>query len=98
VLNLSYQRQLIPQKLVLDLNGRDVLSSDTSRTITDTSNVQAISERFDYGATFMLGLRYTFGPVSAQRQSGDRPRDGQWQGRGRGGGGRGGYGGGDASE
>jgi outer membrane receptor protein involved in Fe transport len=98
VLNLSYQRQLIPQKLVLDLNGRDVLSSDTSRTITDTSNVQAISERFDYGATFMLGLRYTFGPVSAQRQSGDRPRDGQWQGRGRGGSGRGGYGGGDASE
>ncbi len=95
VLNLSYQRQLIPQKLVLDINGRDVLSSDTSRTITDTSNVQAISERFDYGATFMMGLRYTFGPVSAQRQSGDR----QWQGRGRGGGNRGGggFGGGDDS-
>lgn len=95
VLNLSYQRQLIPQKLVLDINGRDVLNSDTSRTVTDTSNVQAINERYDYGATFMLGLRYTFGPVSAQRQSGDQPRDGQWQGRGRGGGGRNGFGGGD---
>lgn len=95
VLNLSYQRQLIPQKLVLDFNARDVLSSDTSRTITDTSNVQAINERYDYGATFMVGLRYTFGPVTAQRQSGDR----QWQGRGRGGGGRGGFGsGGDNSE
>jgi outer membrane receptor protein involved in Fe transport len=92
VLNLSWQRQLIPQKLVLDINGRDVLSSDTSRTITDTSNVQAINERYDYGATFMLGLRYTFGPVSAQRQSGDR----QGQGRGRGGNrGGGGFGGGD---
>ena len=97
VLNLSYQRQLIPQKLVLDINGRDVLSSETPRTITDTSNVQGISERYDFGATFMVGLRYTFGPVAPQRQSGDR----QWQGRGgRGGGnggGRGGFGGGDDS-
>jgi len=96
VLNLSYQRQLIPQKLVLDINGRDVLSSDESRTITDTSNVKAINERYDYGATFMLGLRYTFGAV-AQRQSGDRPDDRQWQGRGRGGRG-GGFGGGDGPE
>jgi hypothetical protein len=89
VLNLSYQRDLIPRKLVLDINGRDVLSSDTSRTITDTSNVQAINERYDFGATFMVGLRYTFGPVS--RQSDDGNDGHRWQGRG----GRRGYGGGE---
>ncbi len=98
VLNLSYQRQLIPQKLVLNINGTDVLSSDTSRTITDTSNVQAINERYDFGATFMVGLRYTFGPAAPQRQSGDRQWQGRGQGRGQGGGGgRGGFGGGDNS-
>jgi len=83
VLNLSYQRDLIPRKLVLDINGRDVLSSDTSRTITDTSNVQAINERYDFGATFMIGLRYTFGP--AARPSDDGSDSHRWQGRDRGG-------------
>lgn len=66
-LNLSYQYQIVPNKLQLNANARDVLSSQGARSVTETSTLYAVSDREDYGASFMLALRYTFGPTPPQR-------------------------------
>ncbi|MDI7776396.1 TonB-dependent receptor [Asticcacaulis sp. EMRT-3] len=94
-LNLSYQRQIIPNKLMLNFSARDVLKGQGSRSVTDTSTVQSVSENFDYGAAFMMSLRYTFGAVPQARPDDDRgPRPGGRGGYGGHEGGGGGYGGG----
>lgn len=62
-LNLSYQYQIVPNKAQLTFNARDVLSGEGTRSVTRTSTVYNVAERYDYGATFMMALRYTFGPA-----------------------------------
>ncbi|HWU49523.1 MAG TPA: TonB-dependent receptor [Asticcacaulis sp.] len=76
-LNLSYQYQIVPNKVQVTMNARDILASEGGRSVTQTSTVYNVVDRYDYGATFMLALRYTFGAPRDPQPDQDRRRDNQ---------------------
>jgi outer membrane receptor for ferrienterochelin and colicin len=99
-MTLSYTHQFIPNKFVLTVNAQNILESQETKRLRETSVQRGFSENFDPGASVMISLRYTFGQVRQQKRGpgGQMYRnDGQGGGRnggGQGGGGRGGGGGG----
>jgi outer membrane receptor protein involved in Fe transport len=76
-LNLSYQRQITPNKLQLTINARDVLASEGGRSVTKTSTVYNVTERYDDGASLMLSLRYVLGAPHAPSPDQDKRRGDQ---------------------
>ncbi len=98
-MNFSWVHQIVPNKFVLTANMSNVLLTHPMERVINDSVTRAFQEPYDEGASFMLSLRYIFGPVATHGQGGfhgGRGGGGGFGG-GQGGGGYGGPGGGGGS-
>ena len=87
--NMSYRRQVTP-KAALVVTVQDPFRTAKFKTVVDTDTVYSESSRSMQGQVIMVGLSYTLGGASANKDG-----EGKWDGRrGPGGGGWGGPGGG----
>ncbi|ESQ89068.1 outer membrane beta-barrel family protein [Asticcacaulis benevestitus] len=90
--NMSYRHQYTP-KAALVVTLQDPFRTAKFRTVVDTDSIHSESYRSLQGQVFMVGLSYTLGGPSTQKD-GDQPRWNGPRGPGGGGGNWGGHGGG----